>query len=519
MEPDVDNSAETEASVEKTVTASPVISPENVFKKMKDVIQDKEKDAVKTKVKKKRLIQVSASEPEEIVKKIETPHEEPKEISLPELQAEEIAGTIQVIKESMATKDLCEIPQAEKISRTEKTKKKTGLPKTPESGAAPRKPGRPKIDTADKPKIKKKHVEEENDQEEPLTKKPKKNKRGKKVEDKIIEDDQSTVISSPEEPSAVEAAAESLIKKDDVECVSDKVEVKEEPVIQEPCTTSQELPTEVTTEPTKTTLDTADDIGKTEPVSPPGSPAPNLIATPTLEVKLDDELGDEPAPLLSPIIAVSKQDNITSPLACLTSAISMVSQAGPSSRLLNVPLSSSFSSDLGSSLAQLAEIAGCAATINTDDNKAMLPNTPPETPEHSTGSLSPGRSSIEDEIASSTPRSEQEANLEVERLMMGCSQPPPLAGSESPEGCNTSTISNGSGGSSGNAPGSESEGPATSLIQSTTKRKESPEDPTMAKRRKRNHKRTHSDKNKRNSNTGKPLRKFSQMIDYFVYYN
>ena len=122
----------------------------------------------------------------------------------------------------------------------------------------------------------------------------------------------------------------------------------------------------------------------------------------------------------------------------------------------------------------------------------LLDNTPPDTPEGSPvmpGHPPPVGTSPSQEDSQST-ESERDANMEVENLMQGPSMPP---GGESPGPCDTSTISNGSGGSSGNAPGSESDemGP-------TQKRKVEEEEVTEKpppKRRKRGpHKRAGSDK-------------------------
>ncbi|CAH1792792.1 unnamed protein product [Owenia fusiformis] len=129
------------------------------------------------------------------------------------------------------------------------------------------------------------------------------------------------------------------------------------------------------------------------------------------------------------------------------------------------------------------------ARIDTLLSATCMENTPPTTPDTSPRRQEPSSDmSPLPEESYSTTRSEHEANIEVEHFMHDRRSHP--AGDESPNGCNASTISNSSGGSSGNAPSSESS------IEPTSKRKivESPDEQIAGKRRKRGHKRGSSNK-------------------------
>ena len=126
----------------------------------------------------------------------------------------------------------------------------------------------------------------------------------------------------------------------------------------------------------------------------------------------------------------------------------------------------------------------------------IFDNTPPSTPEHGTvpeHSEEPSsvRSSNQPDEVHST-KSEYEANLEVAALMAAASgrggdenTEVPTQACESPIACDMSTVSNSSGGSSGNAPGSESEGPPGGILQKDDDDSGEP----LVKRRKRTHKR------------------------------
>ena len=130
---------------------------------------------------------------------------------------------------------------------------------------------------------------------------------------------------------------------------------------------------------------------------------------------------------------------------------------------------------------------------------AIFDNTPPSTPEH-TSSATAMAENVEESSSRDSPnrtdevystKSEYEANLEVAVLMAEAAnsrsnapQAPPQT-CESPIACDMSTMSNSSGGSSGNAPGSESEEPPSGALQ---KDEDDSGEPTP-KRRKRIHKR------------------------------
>ena len=125
----------------------------------------------------------------------------------------------------------------------------------------------------------------------------------------------------------------------------------------------------------------------------------------------------------------------------------------------------------------------------------IFDNTPPSTPEHAMPEHSEETSSVRssnqpDEVHST--KSEYEANLEVAALMIAASgrggddsTEVPTQACESPIACDMSTVSNSSGGSSGNAPGSESEGPPSGSLQKDDDDSGEP----LVKRRKRTHKR------------------------------
>ncbi|XP_064621700.1 AT-rich interactive domain-containing protein 4B-like isoform X2 [Lineus longissimus] len=88
-------------------------------------------------------------------------------------------------------------------------------------------------------------------------------------------------------------------------------------------------------------------------------------------------------------------------------------------------------------------------------SSAVLDNTPPTTPEGSptgAGSSASNISPCNEEVQST--KSEHEANIEVARYMTG--EGHLIVGGESPNPCDTSIVSNCSGGSSGNVPSSES---------------------------------------------------------------
>jgi hypothetical protein len=117
-------------------------------------------------------------------------------------------------------------------------------------------------------------------------------------------------------------------------------------------------------------------------------------------------------------------------------------------------------------------------------SRVLMDNTPPYTPERmpppqpepsaATPQASPHREDVQ------STESEKEANMEVEKLM-DTREP----GGESPNACDTSTISNGSGGSSGNAPGSESDEMGPSNKRKIEEEEEEVPDKQPPKRRRR----------------------------------
>lgn len=135
-----------------------------------------------------------------------------------------------------------------------------------------------------------------------------------------------------------------------------------------------------------------------------------------------------------------------------------------------VTKSSTGQRDTAATAASSSAVAMLAAAAST--SSAMYDNTPPDTPEHSPSAASPH--------GMTSPSHEQKGQEEMEHI----AHPTPLGG-DSPGNCDMSTISNSSGGSSGNLPSGESSG------EGGSKRKREPEVEvsTPSKKRRRSSKR------------------------------
>ena len=270
-----------------------------------------------------------------------------------------------------------------------------------------------------------------------VEKKPAQEKEKKKVAPKTKDnDDKPKPKATPKTDktrSKRKADTAEVPKLEDVEKkkMRRKKEVKEEKKVEPQNETTVK---EAEVKPVSDVIISTKSAEKSEPAqsdqswSPTYIPAPTLTQTVNIETKSEHDVIDEPAPQLSPIAGVSTMQPAPKEEPSKAEAVSEVQPEALEEPTREAP-------------------------------PTVFENTPPETPEGSPQASEPSLAEVVE--VKSEPVCKEEPQLVDE--IQDIPQADQMPGGDSPGACNTSTVSNGSGGSSGNAPGSESEDLPSSL--------------------------------------------------------